>query len=135
MAALLFTFLEKYPNRNNPNIPPLKIDASFHHASKALCTLIIAIFITGVIKLVWGFRIPVAQGRWWIVLSGVLSVLVAGALYSQFPFSAAWAFGVLIGINLIVEGYSLFLAASRWQSEIPAASIPDAQAKTGELSS
>jgi uncharacterized membrane protein HdeD (DUF308 family) len=42
-----------------------------------------------------------------LVLSGILSILVAAMLYTSFPFSAAWAFGVLVGVNLIVEGATL----------------------------
>ncbi len=37
-ASVLTDFFEKYPSRNNPSIPPLKIDASDHHASRALFT-------------------------------------------------------------------------------------------------
>jgi uncharacterized membrane protein HdeD (DUF308 family) len=34
----------------------------------------------------------------------VLSIVVAGMLYSHFPFAAAWAFGVLVGVTLVFEG-------------------------------
>ena len=39
-ASKLRAFFEIYPNRNSPNMPPLKIDANAHQASSALCTLI-----------------------------------------------------------------------------------------------
>ena len=39
-ASKLRAFLEIYPNRNSPNMPPLKIDANAHQTSSALCTLI-----------------------------------------------------------------------------------------------
>ena len=45
IAAVFFTLGAKYPNKNNPNIPPLNMEASFHHASNALFTLIIAMAI------------------------------------------------------------------------------------------
>ena len=67
---------------------------------------IAGLFAAGATKIYWGFRLRTGEGRWFIVLSGVLSVLVAGMLYSHFPFSAAWAFGVLVGVTLIFEGVS-----------------------------
>jgi uncharacterized membrane protein HdeD (DUF308 family) len=59
---------------------------------------------SGITKVFWSFRIPSGRGRWLIALSGVLSILVAAMLYWHFPFSAAWAFGVLVGVTLIFEG-------------------------------
>lgn len=58
----------------------------------------------GVTKIFWSFKIPAGRGRWLIALSGLLSVVVAGMLYWHFPFAAAWAFGVLVGVTLIFEG-------------------------------
>jgi len=37
-ACLLVVFWTISPRRNNPKIPPLKIDANAHHASNALAT-------------------------------------------------------------------------------------------------
>lgn len=62
------------------------------------------LFAAGLTKVFWGFKIRAGKGRWLIVLSGVMSIVVAGMLYLQFPFSAAWAFGVLVGLVLICEG-------------------------------
>jgi uncharacterized membrane protein HdeD (DUF308 family) len=59
---------------------------------------------SGITKVLWSFKIPTGRGRWLIALSGLLSVAVAGMLYWHFPFSAAWAFGVLVGVTLIFEG-------------------------------
>jgi uncharacterized membrane protein HdeD (DUF308 family) len=66
----------------------------------------------GITKVIWSFKIPAGRGRWLIALSGLLAILVAGMLYWHFPFSAAWAFGVLVGVTLIFEGtmYLVFLS-------------------------
>ena len=80
----------------------------FAHPVIGLATLtlvcIAAMFVVGIAKLIWSFRIPSSGGRWLLALSGVLSIVVAAMLYSNFPFSASWAFGVLVGLNLIGEG-------------------------------
>ena len=81
----------------------------FAHPLLGLTTLtlvaILSLLIAGLAKIFWAFK--VTDGRWFLVLSGILSILVAGMLYTNFPFSAAWALGVLIGVNLIVEGVTL----------------------------
>jgi uncharacterized membrane protein HdeD (DUF308 family) len=81
----------------------------FAHPLLGLTTLtlfaIAALFVAGIAKIFWAFKVN--EGRWFLVLSGILSILIAGMLYTNFPFSAAWALGVLVGVNLIVEGASL----------------------------
>ena len=69
----------------------------------------------GLTKIFWSFKIPSGRGRWLIGLSGLLSVVVAGMLYWHFPFAAAWAFGVLVGVTLIFEGIThlAFLSSAR----------------------
>ena len=43
IAACTFVALfDMYPNKNNPSIPPLKMEDNAHHASNALFTLVIA---------------------------------------------------------------------------------------------
>ena len=89
----------------------------FAHPLLGLTTLtlfaIISLFIAGFAKIFWGFK--VSNGRIFLFISGVLSILIAAMLYANFPFSAAWALGVLVGVNLIVEGATLL--AFTWSAE------------------
>lgn len=72
-----------------------------------------AMFAAGIAKIFWSFRLKVGEGRWFLLLSGFLSIVVAAMLFNNFPFSAQWAFGVLVGINLLVEGVSLWAFAQK----------------------
>jgi uncharacterized membrane protein HdeD (DUF308 family) len=63
---------------------------------------IVAIFVSGIAKLFWSFR--ASNGRALLALSGLLSILIAIILFTKFPLSAAWTFGVLVGVNLLMEG-------------------------------
>ena len=48
------------------------------------------------------------SGRWgWLLASGILDLLVAAAIVTGLPGSAAWAIGLLVGINLVFGGTSL----------------------------
>lgn len=50
--------------------------------------------------------------RWgWILFSGVLGVVVGALIWMQWPGSAAWVLGILVGVELIVTGWWMVLVA------------------------
>jgi uncharacterized membrane protein HdeD (DUF308 family) len=50
--------------------------------------------------------------RWgWMLASGVIDILVAFIIISGWPGTAAWAVGLLVGINLVFGGSSLIAMA------------------------
>lgn len=52
------------------------------------------------------------SGRWsMLAASGVVDIVLAGLILTGLPSSAAWAIGVLLGVNLIMGGISLLLMA------------------------
>lgn len=79
-----------------------------------LTVLAIGFFLAdGVIELAWGFQNRRESGSVWFAASGVVSLLLAGLLWLGFPTSAAWAVGVLLGVNLLVTGVSMVVAGRR----------------------
>jgi uncharacterized membrane protein HdeD (DUF308 family) len=50
--------------------------------------------------------------RWgWLAVSGLMDILIAFLIISGLPGSAAWAIGILVGINLLIGGSSLIAMA------------------------
>jgi uncharacterized membrane protein HdeD (DUF308 family) len=48
------------------------------------------------------------SGRWgWVVAAGVFDLLIAAMIFAGLPGSAAWAIGLLVGINMVFGGSSL----------------------------
>ncbi|AXK81263.1 HdeD family acid-resistance protein [Pseudolabrys taiwanensis] len=48
------------------------------------------------------------SGRWgWMMVSGIIDVVLGGMIFAQLPSSAAWAIGLLAGINMIFGGSAL----------------------------
>lgn len=48
------------------------------------------------------------SARWsWMAFSGLMDILIAFFIISGLPGSAAWAIGLLVGINLVIGGSSL----------------------------
>ena len=52
------------------------------------------------------------SGRWaWMLFSGLVDLLLAAAIVFGLPGTAAWAIGLLVGINLVLGGSALIAMA------------------------
>jgi uncharacterized membrane protein HdeD (DUF308 family) len=51
-------------------------------------------------------------GRWsWILVSGIVDLIIAGIVWAGLPGTAAWALGLLVGIDLLFGGTALIMVA------------------------
>lgn len=77
-----------------------------------LTILLAAMFLVeGVLEIIMAFRVRPHEGWGWLVLSGLIAVAAGALITLGLPSSAAWALGLLAGINLISTGWGfLFLA-------------------------
>jgi uncharacterized membrane protein HdeD (DUF308 family) len=78
----------------------------FPVAGLASLTLFVAVlfFLEGILEIVayFVFR-PLARATW-LVVDGIVSVVLGVLLLANWPASAFWAIGVLIGVNLLISG-------------------------------
>jgi uncharacterized membrane protein HdeD (DUF308 family) len=52
------------------------------------------------------------SGRWeWMLISGIIDLILAGIIFVGFPGTAAWALGLLVGVNMILGGVALVAIA------------------------
>ena len=52
------------------------------------------------------------SGRWgWMLVSGVVDLVLAAVIFAGLPGTAAWAIGLLVGINMIFGGAALIAMA------------------------
>lgn len=52
------------------------------------------------------------SGRWgWMLASGIVDLILAAIIFAGLPLSAAWAIGLLVGINLVFGGSALIAMA------------------------
>ena len=78
-------------------------------------TIILAAYLLagGLARIVMAFgyrsNIPTAWG--WVLFSGVVDVLLAVIIISGMPGTAAWVLGLLVGINLLMMGFSILMVA------------------------
>jgi uncharacterized membrane protein HdeD (DUF308 family) len=61
------------------------------------------------------------SGRWeWMLVSGIIDLVLAGIILAGLPGTAAWALGLLVGINMVFGGVALVAIASHARSAVRA---------------
>jgi uncharacterized membrane protein HdeD (DUF308 family) len=67
--------------------------------------------LQGIIEVINAFRMHPIAGWGWMLTAGVLALIVGLLILSEFPSSALWAIGALVGINFICTGLAYVLLA------------------------
>ena len=82
--------------------------------SLAILTLVLAAYFTaaGVLKMIFAFQLKPMPGWGWVFFNGVVSILLGVLITYQWPFSGAWAVGILVGVDLLIAGFSLIRTGS-----------------------
>jgi uncharacterized membrane protein HdeD (DUF308 family) len=72
----------------------------------ASLTLVLAslFLIEGVLDLILFFKMRPIGGSSWVLVDGIITLLLGLMIYMQWPSSAAWAIGTLVGVSMIVSG-------------------------------
>jgi uncharacterized membrane protein HdeD (DUF308 family) len=66
-------------------------------------------------------------GRWgWFLASGIADLIIAGIVFAGLPGTAAWALGLLIGIDLAFGGTALIMVALTAHRHVPPVEKPQA---------
>jgi uncharacterized membrane protein HdeD (DUF308 family) len=69
-------------------------------------------FATGVVLVAGAVSARGTAGNWLVALNGILSLILGILIVADLPSSAAWAIGLLVGINLLFWGVRALMAAS-----------------------
>ncbi len=78
--------------------------------AKALTIILIIYFLAaGAVKLATAFAQRGIPGAGWLGLNGALSLVIGLIFWVDYPSSADWAIGLLVGIDLIFSGWTLIL--------------------------
>ena len=64
-------------------------------------------FVTGVLRLISAFQHRHFSEWIWMALSAAISILMGVLIMNSFPASSLWLPGLLIAIELILQGWSL----------------------------
>jgi uncharacterized membrane protein HdeD (DUF308 family) len=77
-------------------------------------TLVLAVFLffEGILELFLYFRIRPVRHSGWVLFDGIVTLILGLLIWAQWPSSAAWILGTLVGISLIFSGISRFMLSS-----------------------
>jgi uncharacterized membrane protein HdeD (DUF308 family) len=88
-------------------------------------TLVLTLFLVleGIVSIMYALEHKrELSGRWgMMLLSGVVDLILAGMIYAGLPGTAAWAIGLLVGINMVFGGSALIAMALHARNAAPAA--------------
>jgi len=65
------------------------------------------------------------SGRWgWMLVSGIVDLFLAAVIFAGLPGTAAWAIGLLVGINMMFGGVALIMMALHARADVPGSANP-----------
>ncbi len=68
--------------------------------------------VDGVMEIVASFQLKPQKGWGWMLVGGIATLALAFMIGSEWPFSGAWAIGVLVGVRLLFAGWSMIALGS-----------------------
>ncbi len=78
-------------------------------------TIILAAYLLagGVFRIMMamGYRSHAPSAWFWLLLSGVIDLVLAFMIMSGLPSTALWVLGLMVGINLLMMGFSILMVA------------------------
>ena len=77
-------------------------------------TLLLGTFflVYGTFEIAMAFALGSLSSWVWMLISGIVSIIVALFILANYPSTAVWAIGLLVGIELFATGASLVVVAS-----------------------
>jgi uncharacterized membrane protein HdeD (DUF308 family) len=83
-------------------------------AGLAWLTLVLATFllIEAVLEIVLFFNIRGRRNAAWVLVDAIITLLLGILIWAQWPSSAGWAIGTLVGVSLIFSGISRLMLSS-----------------------
>lgn len=92
-------------------------------------TLLLGSFLLteGVFELILAFRLRPQQNWTWVLGDGIITLLLGGIVWFQWPSNAPWLLGTLVGVSVLSTGISRVMlslnARSALNSSDPATSV------------
>jgi uncharacterized membrane protein HdeD (DUF308 family) len=87
-------------------------------------TLLLAVYllVKGVLELIQYFQTHPRRGLTWLILDGIINIVLALIIWSQWPFRSLWVIGTLIGISILFSGLSRLMLSMEVRGSLSAPS-------------
>lgn len=83
-------------------------------------TLLLGSFLLaeGVFNLILAFRLRGQQNWAWVLTDGIITLLLGGMIWFQWPFNAPWLIGTLVGVSVLSTGISRVMLSLNTRSAL-----------------
>jgi len=77
----------------------------------ASLTLLLAAYflVDGICEIIAAFKIKPDQGWGWVLFNGIIALILGFLIWSEWPFSGIWAVGVLVGVHILISGWTMII--------------------------
>ena len=77
------------------------------HLNAVSLTLVMAIFfvISGIFRIVYALASDIPH-KGWLVFNGIVTVILGGMIWYEWPYSGLWVIGTLVGVDAIFTGWT-----------------------------
>lgn len=77
-------------------------------------TLLLAgiLLVEAVLRITAYFELRGLAGSSWLLANGIVTVLLGGMIWAQWPSSSVWAIGTLVGVNLLMAGIARLMVGT-----------------------
>jgi uncharacterized membrane protein HdeD (DUF308 family) len=82
-------------------------------------SLVVYFGVSGLLQIAWWWRLPRALSSPVMLLAGLVTLLLAVLIGTEWPLSGFWAVGTLVGVHLLFGGTSLIALASPPRTKKP----------------
>ncbi len=83
-------------------------------------TLLLGSFLLteGLFELILAFRLRPQQNWTWVLGDGIITLLLGGIVWFQWPFNAPWLIGTLVGVSVLSTGISRVMLSLNTRSAL-----------------
>jgi uncharacterized membrane protein HdeD (DUF308 family) len=90
-------------------------------ALQSLTLVLAAILVAeGVLQMIAFFQFRSLPGSGWVLFDGIVTLLLGIMIGYPWPFSSGWAIGTIVGINLLVSGFTRLMYSVAARRELKA---------------
>ena len=83
--------------------------------------LAVILIVEGVFQLIAFFQLRVLPGSGWILCDAILTLILGALIAYPWPGSSLWAIGTLVGVNLVISGFTRLMYSVAARSLISSA--------------
>lgn len=81
-------------------------------ASMTFTLIIAAILIgVGILRAIMAFQMRSHAGWYWPLISAIISILLGGLIFAQWPYSGFWVIGLFVAVELLFAGWGYIFVA------------------------